>query len=494
MVATLPRLIQPQSRRPFSPQSSQLTYLVAELDEKFRQFEELVQLAHTSHAAHTAAIELQKLLDDNKPLLKQAGKYDLLVRQLITFCAIAGVTLSLVKGANPVRDASPTQPVHTPRIEQVQTARSLYKLFTAPLLSGAGVQDSSSDTDSVKTANRVSIDRIQPVQGLHTANRQAMLRVIRFAEGTADDRGYNRIFGGQEVDDLTHHPDICVKFRRTCSSAAGAYQFLTTTWNSLGLPDFTPANQDKGAIELIRRRGALGDVDAGRFEDAIAKLSPEWASLPRWEGDSTGTYRQPVKSMSELRDVYLSHGGKLAAQMQATAPKIPVAAAKPKTGNLISHFFKGNKAQAAVQPQKTLATQVVDKALSWVGRDYKYGETARCADFVRYILGEVGLSVPVSTSPIDKDKSGDARSPLMAQSFFGEDVGKIVWKQSDLKPGDLVAFVDTYGNYAKGTITHVGIYIGDGIMVDRSTSSKPIFRRSINTFKFLAGVRPHAYK
>lgn len=343
-------------------------------------------------------------------------------------------------------------------------------------------------------ASRPNLSLSSATASYAEVNRQAMLKVIRFAEGTADDRGYNRIFGGQEIDDLTHHPDICVKFRRTCSTAAGAYQFLTTTWNGLGLGEFTPTNQDKGAIMLIERRGALGDVDAGRFEDAIAKLSPEWASLPRWEGDPTGTYKQPVKSMSELRDVYLSHGGKLAAQMQATAPKIPVAAAKSKTGNLISHFFKGNKAQAAVQPQKTLATQVVDKALSWVGRDYKYGETARCADFVRYILGEVGLSVPVSTSPIDKDKSGDARSPLMAQSFFGEDVGKIVWKQSDLKPGDLVAFVDTYGNYAKGTITHVGIYIGDGIMVDRSTSSKPIFRRSINTFKFLAGVRPHAYK
>jgi muramidase (phage lysozyme) len=193
------------------------------------------------------------------------------------------------------------------------------------------------------------------------ANRQAMLRVIRFAEGTADDRGYNRIFGGQEVDDLSRHPDICVRFRRTCSTAAGAYQFLTTTWNGLGLGEFTPANQDKGATMLIQRRGALADVDAGRFEDAIAKLSPEWASLPRWEGDTQGTYKQPVKTMQELREVYLAHGGKFVGQQAAvSAPQVP-AKSNGNSKNLLSFFFNQSKAQAAVSApqQQDLAQKIV---------------------------------------------------------------------------------------------------------------------------------------
>jgi len=194
---------------------------------------------------------------------------------------------------------------------------------------------------------------------VNKTNRAAMLRVIRFAEGTADERGYYRLFGGREIESLERHPDICIKFGRTCSTAVGAYQFLTTTWESLKLPDFSPTNQDKGAIELIRRRGALADVDAGRFEVAIGKLSPEWASLPRWEGDPAGTYNQPVKTMRELREVYLEHGGKLADQVKAKAPTLPIAKHKPN--NLISYFFgNSKKAEASVNShQQDLAQKIV---------------------------------------------------------------------------------------------------------------------------------------
>jgi muramidase (phage lysozyme) len=321
------------------------------------------------------------------------------------------------------------------------------------------------------------------------ANRQAMLKTIRFAEGTADDRGYHRLFGGQEVEDLSRHPDVCVQFRDTCSTAAGAYQFLDKTWASLGLGKFSRENQDKGAIELIRRRGALADVDAGRFESAIAKLSPEWASLPRWDGDKKGTYNQPVKSMKKLRQVFLSHGGQVA-EVNTTAPQVP-ATASLKRGLFASYFQP--KAPNATTPTKANAERVVESALAWVGKDYKRGQTARCADFVRHILKVTGLAAPVSKQPVDKDKQGDARSPLMAQSFFGKDVGQLIWDKNQLQPGDLVGFANTYGNWEPGAITHIGIYIGDGMMVDRSTSSKPVFRRPISTFKFLVGVRPYAY-
>jgi cell wall-associated NlpC family hydrolase len=161
--------------------------------------------------------------------------------------------------------------------------------------------------------------------------------------------------------------------------------------------------------------------------------------------------------------------------------------ARAGIGNLLLNYFQPHKAQSIPQ-------RVVDNAIALVGSDYKPGQKARCADFVRYVLKKSGLDVGVTTNPIDADKEGDGRSPYLAQSFFGADIGQIIWSKDQLKPGDLVAFADTYGNYKKGTITHVGIYIGNGMMVDRSTSSRPIFRRPIATFKFLAGVRPHAYK
>jgi muramidase (phage lysozyme) len=68
------------------------------------------------------------------------------------------------------------------------------------------------------------------------------------------------------------------------STAAGRYQFIRGTWagvaGQLNLTDFSPVNQDRGCIELIRERQALDAVKAGAIEEAITLCSKEWASLP----------------------------------------------------------------------------------------------------------------------------------------------------------------------------------------------------------------------
>lgn len=58
-----------------------------------------------------------------------------------------------------------------------------------------------------------------------------------------------------------------------------------------------------GALFLIKRRGALEDVIAGRFESAVKKCNREWASLPG------SPYGQPTKTMADALDVYVKHGG-----------------------------------------------------------------------------------------------------------------------------------------------------------------------------------------
>lgn len=95
------------------------------------------------------------------------------------------------------------------------------------------------------------------------------------------------------------------------STAAGAYQFLYKTWiglqHDLKLPDFSPPSQNKAAIELIRRRGALPDVLAGRFTQAIYKCRKEWASFPG------AGYGQGERSIQSLAQVYVKAGGKVIA-------------------------------------------------------------------------------------------------------------------------------------------------------------------------------------
>ena len=110
-------------------------------------------------------------------------------------------------------------------------------------------------------------------------------------EGTAGrgDNGYNVGFGGQTFDSYAAHPNTRKTFTQTdgkqnVTTAAGRYQFIGPTWDAtakkLGLKDFSPANQDKAAIELIRQNGALDNVLTGDYAGAVNKLGGVWASLP----------------------------------------------------------------------------------------------------------------------------------------------------------------------------------------------------------------------
>jgi muramidase (phage lysozyme) len=143
---------------------------------------------------------------------------------------------------------------------------------------------------------------------------QKLLRTLRFAEGT--ERGgpdsYRVMFGGSLAPDLKRHPDKVIKSPGGyASSAAGAYQFLTPSWQShakaLGLQDFSAYNQDLAATRAIRNRlmpiGGLATLEKEGFSPRVsAALAPEWASLPTESGKSY--YGQPVKSLSELQKVF----------------------------------------------------------------------------------------------------------------------------------------------------------------------------------------------
>jgi muramidase (phage lysozyme) len=140
-------------------------------------------------------------------------------------------------------------------------------------------------------------------------NLSAFLRVIREGETSQDDIAYRTIVGGGTFDSFADHPRQLVYLPSLglSSTAAGAYQFLSRTWDGvakkLGLPDFSPESQDRAAVELIRGRGALQDVEEGRFEAALAKCNKEWASLPG------SPYGQHTISLARCKDVYETYGG-----------------------------------------------------------------------------------------------------------------------------------------------------------------------------------------
>ncbi|TAE53622.1 MAG: glycoside hydrolase family 24 [Oscillatoriales cyanobacterium] len=139
---------------------------------------------------------------------------------------------------------------------------------------------------------------------------KAFLDTIASAEGTAAADGYHTQYTGTKFASFSDHPREMRCGRRygkkLCSDAAGRYQFLSTTWDrfakKFGVKDFSPENQDLMAIELIRERGALEDIKAGRLEPAVRKLAYIWPSFRRFGGSVDS-------SLPKLEKMYLHNLG-----------------------------------------------------------------------------------------------------------------------------------------------------------------------------------------
>lgn len=135
---------------------------------------------------------------------------------------------------------------------------------------------------------------------------RAFLATIAWAEGTHYPKGWNTIYTNARFNDFAKHPEQMqcgyINGKRICSNAAGAFQFISTTWRQVAeiekLPDFSPQSQTKGAIALIKQSGAFEDVLAGRFDSAACKVGKQWASFP------CNSYGQNQKPIWQLRKFY----------------------------------------------------------------------------------------------------------------------------------------------------------------------------------------------
>jgi muramidase (phage lysozyme) len=142
----------------------------------------------------------------------------------------------------------------------------------------------------------------------------ALLEAISGTESRGD---YNVIYGGSQFDDYSDHPRKPILItsgpnKGKYSTAAGKYQFLSTTWDkakrALDLPDFSPESQDKAAWWLAQEDYADRTSGADLLRDlqsndpavlaAVGRnLAPTWTSLPHGieQGQSTDQF---VKAFS----------------------------------------------------------------------------------------------------------------------------------------------------------------------------------------------------
>jgi len=98
-----------------------------------------------------------------------------------------------------------------------------------------------------------------------------------------------------------------------------------------------------------------------------------------------------------------------------------------------------------------LRSAVVETAMEVMGTPYRWGgegeEGFDCSGLIRYAYGEHGLILP----RLGRD-----------QASMGMQVER---SATELAPGDILGFSD-----GGGGITHVGLYVGDGIFIHSSSS------------------------
>lgn len=147
-------------------------------------------------------------------------------------------------------------------------------------------------------------------------NLKAFLDMLAWSEGTDNGRqqtqnhGYDVIVGGSIFTDYSDHPRRLVNLSTSLrSTAAGRYQLLSRYWDAykkqLGLKDFSPDSQDAVAIQQIKERRALPDIESGDIKTAIGKCANIWASLPG------AGYGQHEHKLDDLLSKYQKCGGTL---------------------------------------------------------------------------------------------------------------------------------------------------------------------------------------
>ena len=131
---------------------------------------------------------------------------------------------------------------------------------------------------------------------------RALMRTISASESNVS-RPYSVIYGGNYVKELDRHPDICVRIpvgpnRGLCSTAAGRYQFITTTWEEMAQRyhpspnqflvwqsySFEPKYQDAVVYAWLNDPQAWGaDISKllreGKLDEVFWLLSGTWTSL-----------------------------------------------------------------------------------------------------------------------------------------------------------------------------------------------------------------------
>jgi cell wall-associated NlpC family hydrolase len=285
---------------------------------------------------------------------------------------------------------------------------------------------------------------------------------------------------GQQLTDLdeqVHQAELAVAAQQ--QAAAAAAQAATEAQAALDAyaPQLRAIAQSAGtsqsriaafltgdsAADIVQQMTTL-DLIASHMEGLLGEVSIAQRAAEETRAAADAAAAQATAALAELErqeaevqarvDTYEADFARLSAAEQAvvTASLAGPALPPPSTASVV-----------AAAPSGAVA-DVVAAALAQVGDPYVWGGSGPdgfdCSGLTSYAYAAVGVPLPHSSR---------------AQSELGVAVSR-----ADLQPGDLVYFYSP--------VSHVGLYIGDGLMVHARTFGVPVAVTSVD-MRGYAGAR-----
>lgn len=210
----------------------------------------------------------------------------------------------------------------------------------------------------------------------------------------------------------------------------------------------------------------LASQDAVSFSMTLAKVSSEMMALRALSGSTSQATGSSLASS-------LVQGEGLASS------------SANNTASLMSLFFASMPSLSAVQPPITQVlpgssattasysgTEVAGIASKYVGTPYLWGGTTPsgfdCSGFTQYVYSKIGIELPRTTGQ---------------QAKVGTPISSI----ANAKPGDLLFFVGSDGTVQSPG--HVGIYVGNGQMIDAPYTGTTVQVQSLSTAGKVVEIR-----
>lgn len=208
--------------------------------------------------------------------------------------------------------------------------------------------------------------------------------------------------------------------------------------------------------------GNFGGGGGGYYNQKVDMQTDFTKLLDRWNaGERNLSNYNGSKIYNDVNDIYADLSAKLDAAQKGEKIKYEGSGedfSDKDQASALDKFIKGYNSQggkySSYSYPNTYSNKIVDKASNYLGIKYTYGGKDAstgldCSGLVYKALNDAGVNVPILTAEGYKQ---------MAKSI----------SQANAKPGDLVFFG------ANGVSDHVGIYMGNGQMINATGTKTQI--------------------